>query len=244
MATSCTVIIGARDIINALRESAGAEGEVLTFTDNEPLNAVEAITSRRPAVVVIERLFAATSRGAALIDRIKADPALTGVEIRVASVDGTYRISPRRNAAPAGHPEPRGSAEPTIAELVTIVDDTDAAGPAATSDALDFRGTRRAQRFRLAEGTEAQIDGMLAIVVDLSTHGAQILCSTPLKPQQNMRMILADDLGVVKFAASVAWAFFEIPKGVSRYRAGVEFKDADRKAVAAFCRRHMPKQRS
>jgi hypothetical protein len=125
MATSCTVIVGGPEIIGALRDSAGAEGEVLTFTDNEPLKAVEAITSRRPAVVVIERLFAATSRGAALIDRIKADPALAGVEIRVASVDGTYRISPRRNAAPPGHPESRGSAEPTIAELENIVDDTD-----------------------------------------------------------------------------------------------------------------------
>jgi hypothetical protein len=45
----------------------------------------------------------------------------------------------------------------------------------------------------------------------------------------------------VKFSASVAWAFFEIPKGVSRYRAGVEFKDAERKAVDAFCRRHTPR---
>jgi hypothetical protein len=51
-------------------------------------------------------------------------------------------------------------------------------------------------------------------------------------------MVLADDLGIVKFSASVAWAFFEIPKGVSRYRAGVEFKDAEGKAVDAFCRRH------
>ena len=90
----------------------------------------------------------------------------------------------------------------------------------------------------MAEGTEAQVDGALAKVVDLSTYGAQILCPTPLKPQQPVRMVLADDLGVVKFSASVAWAFFEIPKGVSRYRAGVEFTDAEQKAVDAFCRRH------
>jgi hypothetical protein len=44
---------------------------------------------------------------------------------------------------------------------------------------------------------------------------------------------------MVKFAATVAWAFFEIPKGVSRYRAGIEFsKDAESKAVDAFRKRH------
>jgi hypothetical protein len=91
----------------------------------------------------------------------------------------------------------------------------------------------------MIEGTEVQVDGALAVIIDLSTFGAQILCPTPLKPQQLVRMVLADDLGMVKFSASVAWAFFEIPKGVSRYRAGVEFKDAERKAVDAFCRRHM-----
>jgi hypothetical protein len=109
-------------------------------------------------------------------------------------------------------------------------------GPAAQN--LDYRGTRRAPRFRMAEGTEAQVDGVMATVVDLSRHGAQILCPIPLKPQQRVRMILGDDLGLAKFSASVAWASFEIPKGVSRYRAGVEFNDADTSAIDAFCKRH------
>jgi hypothetical protein len=212
----------------------------LCFSDNEPLKALEAITTRQPNVIALERLFAATSRGAALINRIKADPALAGVEIRVASVDGTYRVSPRRTPAPprSASPTPPAPA-PARAEIAIeeiAPEPTVEAPPAAPN--LDYRGTRRAPRFRMAEGTEAQIDGALATVVDLSTHGAQILCPTPLKPQQRVRMVLADDLGLVKFNAAVAWAFFEIPKGVSRYRAGVEFADAEPKAVDAFCRRH------
>ncbi len=63
----------------------------------------------------------------------------------------------------------------------------------------------------MAEGTEAQVDGAMVTVVDLSRHGAQILCPIPLKPQQRVRMILGDDLGLAKFSASVAWASFEIP---------------------------------
>ena len=241
MSTPCTVIIGALELLEALKQSADAEGEVLSFSDNEPLKAIEAITMRKPAVVSLERLFAATSRGAALINRIKADPALSGSEIRVVSVDGTYRVSPRRTPAasfPSAGAAPPSEPKPT--PMVLAVESVDTVQPPpAPAQNLDYRGTRRAPRFRMTEGTEAQVDGALATVVDLSTYGAQILCPTPLKPQQKIRMVLADDLGMVKFSATVAWAFFEIPKGVSRYRAGIEFhKDAESKAIDAFGRRH------
>jgi hypothetical protein len=240
MATSCTVIIAAIELLEVLRDSADGD-EVLAFSDSEPLKALEAITTRRPNVIALERLFAATSRGAALINRIKADPALAGVEIRVVSLDGTYRVSPRRTPVP-----PARSASSTLSgppavppEIhIEVIAQTPEEDAQAAAQNLDYRGTRRAPRVRMAEATEAQLDGALVTLVDLSTYGAQILCPTPLKPQQPVRMVLADDLGVVKCSASVVWAFFEIPKGVSRYRAGVEFKDAERKAVDAFCRRH------
>lgn len=240
MSKPCTLIIGADELLDALRQSAG-DGEVLMFSDTEALKALEAITTRKPSVIALERLFAATSRGAALINRIKADPALTDAEIRVLSVDGTYRVSPRRTPAPgspltdATPPAPSRGSDEILVEAIETVEEP---APAQPAQNLDYRGTRRAPRFRMAEGTEVQVDGALATIVDLSTYGAQILCPTPLKPLQRVRMVLADDLGMVKFSASVAWAFFEIPKGVSRYRAGIEFKDAEPKSVDAFCQRH------
>src|SRR4029077_9626212 len=103
---------------------------------------------------------------------------------------------------------------------------------------VDWRGTRRAPRFRMKDDTEAQIDGMPAILIDLSTMGGQIISKVALKPQQRLRVTLADDLGVARFSAAVAWASFEMPKGVTRYRAGIEFKDADAKQVEAFAHRH------
>ena len=239
MSTPRTVIIGALELLDALSHSGAAEGEILSFGDHEPLKALEAITTRQPTIVALERLFAATSRGAALINRIKADPALAAVEIRVVSVDGTYRVSPRRTAAPSASSASSSLQSPSAAPVAAI--DTAASPPEAGGPAprnLDYRGTRQAPRFRMRDATEVQVDGALAMLVDLSTHGAQILCPTALKPQQQVRMVLADDLGIVKFSASVAWAFFEIPKGVSRYRAGIEFKDAERRAVDAFCKRH------
>jgi hypothetical protein len=240
MSTPCTVIIGATELIEILRQSADENSEVLAFSDREPLQAIDAITTRRPTVIALERLFATTSRGAALINRIKADPALAGSEIRVVSHDGTYRVSARRTPVPEDSQAQSSTTDPSLdlaeTPIVEVVAQTPEDGEAVQN--LDFRGTRRAPRFRMAEGTEVQVDGAIAVLVDLSRFGAQILCATPLKPQQRVRMILGDDLGLAKFSASVAWASFEIPKGVSRYRAGVEFKDALATAIDAFCRRH------
>jgi len=217
MADSCTVVIGAQKHLDALRERARGDGEVLAFTDAEALFALEAITQRKPKVVTLERLFAATSRGAALINRIKADPALAAAEIRIMSHDGEYsRVSPRRGSTPAADDDP----------------------PAASAPPLDYRGTRRAPRFRMADGTEAQVDGSPARLVDLSVRGAQVLATSALKPNQRVRVTLADEMEVVRLNAAVAWASFEIPQGATRYRAGIEFTDTKQDAVEAFAKRH------
>src|SRR5262245_7404201 len=232
MSEPFVVVIGPPELLEALRRQAGSGVDVMTFSDNEALQALEIITTRRPRLIALERLFAVTSRGAALINRIKSDPALASTEIRIVSHDGTYsRVSQRRAAANHSGQTSLPASDPAPAPAAT---ETPAAG-------LDYRGTRRAVRFRMAEGTELQIDGALAKVVDLAALGAQILSLSPLKPQQRVRVTLADDVGIVRFNAVVAWATFEIPKGVSRYRVGLEFKDADAKAVEGYCRRHRTK---
>src|SRR2546425_299126 len=102
----------------------GDAGELLAFTDADALRALDAIRSRRPAVVMVERAFASTPRGAAL------------------------------------------------------------------------------------------------------------------KPTQRVRLVLADPLGAVRCTAVVTWAALEVaPRGGSRYRAGLEFLDANPAAVAAYCSR-------
>ena len=60
-----------------------------------------------------------------------------------------------------------------------------------------------------------------------------------LKPNQRIRMALTDPAGAVRFSGAVAWASFEIPpKSGPRYRAGIDFLDADGAAVDAYCLRH------
>jgi hypothetical protein len=86
---------------------------------------------------------------------------------------------------------------------------------------------------------EVVADGNAATLVNLSMVGAQVVSPVILKPNQKLRMTLADEQVTLRFGGVVAWASFEIPPGSGpRYRAGVEFLDADGGAVEAFRLRH------
>ncbi|HUF22495.1 MAG TPA: hypothetical protein VMN81_00065, partial [Vicinamibacterales bacterium] len=106
------VLIASSDLLPALEQRAAAAGETLRFSDAQPLEALEAITLHSPPLVVLERFFAATPRGAALINRIKADPGCAHAEIRVLSHTGDYSrvVKP---SAPAAGAAPAAAAAPS-----------------------------------------------------------------------------------------------------------------------------------
>ena len=209
MTAPCIVIVAASDLLAGLKARAGdAAGELLSFTDAEALTALHTIVKRRPRVIALERMFAVTPRGSALITRIKADPALRQSEIRVVAHDSDYlRIVPRT--------------------------------PPPSAPALDQRGTRRAPRFKMAANVTAQVDGTVATVIDLSTVGGQVVSPVKLNPNQKIGVALANDGVGIRFSAAVVWTSFEIPPNSGpRYRAGLDFQDADAEAVGAFCERN------
>src|SRR5437588_10394255 len=84
------VVIAATNLMPSLRDRLADEGALLAFADTEPLQALAALLEQRPPLIVLERLFAATPRGAALINRIKNDPQLSHAEVRVMSHTGDY----------------------------------------------------------------------------------------------------------------------------------------------------------
>ena len=216
------VLIAEPDQLGALKarpEYADAQA----FTDAETPAALEAIITGRPDIVAIERLFAKKSRGAALINRIKADTTLETVEIRIVAADSGASKSSGRG----------GSAATQVAVATESLGTATAV--AAPPAALDQKGTRRAQRFKIIEGIEVLIDGNPAMLVDLSTVGAQVVSGTLLKPNQRVRLSFVEGAKNVRFSAGVAWSAFELPKAGPRYRAGIEFFDADPDAVGRFC---------
>jgi hypothetical protein len=205
----CTIVIGPNDLLPGLKERAGAiNGEVLAFSDVEALRALEAITKRKPKVVALERIFAVTPRGAALINRIKADPTLKLSEIRVLEHNSAYsRVIPRIAPAPPAAP------------------------------ALDQRGTRRAARIRIKEKVTILVDGKAAVLIDLSTVGAQAVASGALKPNQRVDVVLNDPVDRVTCTATVIWTSFEMANTGPRFRAGLDFVDADASSVGAYAQR-------
>jgi len=206
---ACTVVIATADTLTAVQARVSSiGGEILGFNEAQALPALETVMKRKPAVVAFERMFAITPRGAALMNRIKADPRLLKTEIRVVAHDSDYsRVSPRQK---------------TEAEK-----------------ALDQRGTRRAPRFKMKEKTAIAIDANAGTILDLSTIGAMIVTTAGLKPGQELKITLTDTSGNLKFGAKVAWASFEIPPNSGpRYRAGIEFVEADAAALDAFIQRH------
>jgi hypothetical protein len=218
---SPVVVVAATNLMPSLRERLEDAGDLLTFADTEPIQALQAILERRPDLIVLERLFAATPRGAALINRIKTDPHLANAEVRVMSHTGDYV---RQVAKPSAVEVPGGGGTGVAPSLATA------------PRQLDWHGTRRAPRMKIRSGVEIQLDGNPASVIDLSTCGAQVLSSTILRPNQKVRVSIPNDDFVMRFRGAIAWAKFELPQpsALPLYRAGVEFIDADATAVDAF----------
>jgi PilZ domain len=207
------ILIAAPELIPALRERVGEDDQVLTFADSEPLRALEAIVSRRPPVIALERLFAASPRGAALISRIKADPGLDGSEIRILSHDTSYqRVSPRRRDLPP----PKVVVKPP--------------------QPLD-RGTRRAPRFQLTDSAEAAIDGQPARFVDLSVLGVQLVGPEGIRARQAVTVHLGPAASPLVVAGTVVWARPELSRRGPASRVGIEFTDPDKAAIGAFIER-------
>lgn len=255
------VIIAALNLTPSLRERVAGEGsgaadDLLTFADTEPIQALQTILEQKPRLIVLERLFAATPRGAALINRIKTDPQVSQAEIRVMSHTGDYTRVVSRGAAAEAVAEPakasaHGGSESAAAVQVEVLEVADEEGSddaprpeeAAAPEAprqLDWHGTRRAARYRIRQGVEIQLDGNPASLVDLSVMGAQVISATILRPNQRVRISVTTDDFVMRFRGAVAWAKFELPKPTEppRYRAGVEFNDADSAAMDEYCAKH------
>jgi hypothetical protein len=218
--SSRIVLIGPSDTLASLQERLDPSAEVQTFTDSDALEALDHIIRTKPSLVAMQDDFADSSRGQALINRIKDDVALKTVEVRVMA----------RNAAQNRVAVKRGS--------------HGGGGAAVALDeqpkALDQKGTRRAARTRIKEGVEVAVDGNPAALVDLSSVGAQVVSPSVLKPNQRVRVTMGDGKTSVKCAGAVAWAAFEMPKGMpTRYRAGIDWGViAEGPNVESFAKKH------
>jgi hypothetical protein len=90
----------------------------------------------------------------------------------------------------------------------------------------------------MAAGVNADIDGKTASIVNMSVVGAQVLSETILKPKQRLRFTVVDEGRPIRIQSVVATVAVEIVKGAPRYRAGIEFFNADSAALQKFIDRN------
>ena len=196
--------------------SAQLDGQANTrvFSETDFLVALDAIINERPEVVALDPVFAATARGAALVARVKADPQLSGTEIRTLARDGVES-----------------------GEVVSMDPD---GSSALQSHPLDSCGTRRAPRYPMSAEVEAKINGTPGRLVNLSTTGSQMLAPIRLRPSEGIRLTLADENSDLRLSGTIAWVSLEIAarSNGQRYRFGVEFLNADTRLLDDFCMRH------
>ena len=215
------MLIGPSDALPGLQQRLDSNAEVQSFTESEALEALDHIIRTKPGLIALQDEFSATSRGTALINRIKDDPNLASCEVRVLARDAAKtRVAGKRGGTAA-----RGSA--------VAVDEQ-------PKPALDVKGTRRAPRIRIKDGVEVTVDGNPAALIDLSTVGAQVVSQTVLKPNQRVRVVIGEGKAAIRCGGAIAWAAFEMPKGMpTRYRAGIDFgTTADVDGVASFAKKN------
>jgi|RhiMethySRZTD1v2_1073278.scaffolds.fasta_scaffold03953_17 PilZ domain-containing protein len=211
------MLIAASERLAALQQNPDLS-EAEAFTDAEALKALDAIARQRPEVVALEKMFAASARGAAFLNRIKANPALAALEVRIVESNTDY-----------ARPQPRPPATSGGASAAAVAIEA----PSLPTGG-DRNAKRRAARVGVLKNIEVLIDGNPATLIDISVRGAQVVSLSSLRPNQRVRMSLLELARPLRFNGVVAWALFEMPKEGPRYRAGIDFYDANPAEVTRF----------
>jgi hypothetical protein len=210
-------VIARAEVAAGLKRRFASNPSLEVFRDSEALRALDAIFLKPPHLVAIDPVFAATSRGATLIARLRAEASLAEADVRLLLVDD----------------------QP--ARLAQVLEDS--SGPfeeavATHSRPLDWCGTRRAARFPILPQARAAVNGQPSQVVNLSASGVQVISPGRLRPTQNFKLTLLDDERELRLQAVVAWSTFQSAGSEPAYRAGAEFTSANPELIQDFCARY------
>ena len=212
MSSGYSVAIASPEEIAAIKKRL-ADSKITVISEAELLQVQDTILGRPPDVVVMHSAFATTSRGATMISRLKgASDSNTAIRVFIEDDDTTPLILSETTLSP----------EEALLE---------------TSRPLDRAGTRQAARYPMNRRLVA-VNGDTGQLIDLSVSGAQVVAKVRLRPLKMARIVVPHDEGELKLQGTVAWAI-AVPatKGIE-YRAGVEFVNADKQAVAEFCAKY------
>jgi len=216
LAADVTVLIADPQRLAAIRDELRMPGRVLRFSSSNLPSVLESIRANQPGLIAVDALFADTPAGRAFVDRVDS----LGIP------SSEVRLVVRQNGSWATTPLGAGKA-------------TTPAAPVTDMKATGLN-TRRVPRYLVLDPLKAILDSANAGLIDISVMGAQVLSSPVLRPNQKVKVALPDAGGMVRVVATIAWSMFEKPKYANEphYRAGIEFTDAAKEPLEAYCRKH------
>jgi hypothetical protein len=96
---------------------------------------------------------------------------------------------------------------------------------------------RAAVRVTNVDRARVIIDGADVSLVDLSVTGAQLLSPALLAPGELVPVVLRNHRDAIECQAAVVWGAFEVlpSSRLPQYRAGVDWRDADRRFLEKLC---------
>jgi len=210
------IVIARSEQAAGLRKRLGTESGVALYSDCESLKALEAILAGPPKILALDRSFVATARAAALVARVKSEPALKSTDVRVLAEDEMHLPVLFNSRVPGFE-----------GALVRA------------SYPLDYCGTRRAPRFITQGRVNVVVNGKGGRLINVSCIGAQLSAALRLRPEEPVRISLTDAQGEVKLKGVIAWSVVEPLDGQICYRAGVEFVEPDSMTLETFCSRNI-----
>jgi len=110
----------------------------------------------------------------------------------------------------------------------------------AAAEPPPYLRVRQARRVKIQDGGDVAVDGAHSTLVDLSTHGAQVLSPRAIRPNCSVRLQLPSTSGALSCEARVVWVLVEQGQDPQNalYRAGVQFTDVDPPELEAFFAQH------
>ena len=112
--------------------------------------------------------------------------------------------------------------------------------PASDNESARYVLARQVRRVPINDGVTVLLNGVASALVDLSPLGAQVVSPSAVYPNRSVRIVLPRDEGDLSCKARIVWARIEQQQDETavRYRAGLEFTEADKAAVQVFVTRH------
>jgi CheY-like chemotaxis protein len=189
--------------------------------------ALTAIDAEVPALVLVDALMPAQDEHS-LVARLRKVPPSKAPQILFLPALAGQPAPPKKRSFFSSFSRPKGFRPVDCDPATFAVHVCEYLGDPARAG----RDRREAMRIEQVDWATLLVDGVTVDLIDLSTTGAQVRSTVSLQPGGVVQILLKTESEEVLCEAGIVWGTTE-PGAASKtgFRAGVAFKEADRKKI-------------